>query len=298
MNDRMEKIPMSEIHVDFTFNNREPITSTSVAELMANIETNGLIQPIVVREFLDGEETFDKKYDLVAGFRRCKAVQMLQYDVIQAVIKSGIPRSEAVYINISENIARKQLSILEESDALVKMIEMDEYTTREKICKKLSVSVGWFQPRMYLAKMPQDIKDLAHQGWLGKNAIRDLNSLMDNPEQMATEIRRLKDRAHSQQEAGGTPMLLKIKIAVKDDGKNPAATPKKHSKKETDAVLEYLSDYGFGGHFFLKAMAWCSGNINDLEFCALIKEYADEEGKTFEYDSSGFTEVLNKLRDL
>jgi len=286
---------MSDINVDGAFNNRDHIASSSVVELMSSIETQGLIQPIVVRYFINDEETFGKKYDLVAGFRRYKAISMLDDPLVKAVIKDGLTKNEALFLNVSENINRKQLSIQEESEALMKIIELNPADTEKTICRKLSITRGWLQPRLMLGKLPDAVKELAHEGWIGALSIRDLHSFIDDPKALVAEIKRIKEKAGNAKALGKTPTIIKVKTIKKDNGRNPAATPQKRSKKETDAVIDYLCDYGFQGRMFIKSLAWSSGNISDLEFCAEIKQYGEnpDEPILFEFDTSGFTDVLN-----
>jgi len=294
--DDLREIQMSELNVDDNWNNRHAITNASVVELMKSIEKDGLLSPVVVREFLDEEENFGKVYDLVAGFRRVKAKKMLNDTTIKSVVKFDLTKAKAAFHNVQENLIRRDLSLQEESQALVSLIQHNPNMTEERIAKEIGKSRGWVQPRLMLSRMPQTVQDLAHDGFLNTLAIRGLKSFEGDQVAFLAEIKRIKEKAQNRQAAGQAPIMLKVRTVKKDDGKNPAATPQKKTKKEVDAVIDYLSDYGFAGEMFLKSLAWASGNISDLEFCTELKQHGGQmDGEvTFEFDTSGFTDVTNE----
>ena len=56
----------------------------------------------------------------LAGERRWRAIQLLQYDNIDAVVMD-IDEKDSAMIALVENIQREQLSAIEESDGLIKL---------------------------------------------------------------------------------------------------------------------------------------------------------------------------------
>ena len=71
-----------------------------------NIKTHGLIQPIVCYED-------NGKYVVIAGHRRLKAVQELQLDTVNIVVKDQ-PNGDLKAMQVSENLFREDLTTYEE----------------------------------------------------------------------------------------------------------------------------------------------------------------------------------------
>lgn len=92
------------------------ISDESLSELKGSIIEQGVLQPILVREGERGG------YELIAGERRFRATRLVGLSHIPCIVKKVTPQ-EAFAIAIIENIQRKQLTLLEESEALLKLKE-------------------------------------------------------------------------------------------------------------------------------------------------------------------------------
>ncbi len=89
-------------------NCRGRITSQDVDFLARDISINGLLQPIVIRPIVEG----NFKYRVVAGFSRFMALRVLRWKEIPAVIRECTDE-EAAFINLSENLIRKDLNFMQ-----------------------------------------------------------------------------------------------------------------------------------------------------------------------------------------
>ncbi len=96
----------------------------ALQELADSIATQGVIQPIVLRASGDGQ------YEIVAGERRWRATQLAGLDKIPAVIKSFDDQTAAA-VSLIENIQRENLNPLEESTALLRLMNEFEMTHQE-----------------------------------------------------------------------------------------------------------------------------------------------------------------------
>lgn len=85
-------------------------------ELARSIKTNGLIQPIIVRE----STVFG--YELIAGERRLRASKMAGLTEIPAIIKN-ISNQESMQLAIVENLQRSDLNPIEEAKAYQQLLE-------------------------------------------------------------------------------------------------------------------------------------------------------------------------------
>ena len=103
----MKNIPITSIRVE---NRMRPLDDAKVAELAASIAELGLLQPIGVRP--DGT--------LVYGYHRLEACKQLGWTEIPAVVVDG-DDLRAELAEISENLIRNELTLLERAEHLARM---------------------------------------------------------------------------------------------------------------------------------------------------------------------------------
>lgn len=93
-------------------------------ELADSIRAQGVVQPIVVRPIGAG------KFEIIAGERRWRASQMAELAEIPAVVRD-VPDQITVAMALIENIQRENLNPLEESSALLRLIDEFDLTHGE-----------------------------------------------------------------------------------------------------------------------------------------------------------------------
>ena len=81
-----------------------------LAELASSIRTNGVIQPLIVRESATG-------YELVAGERRWRASRLAGLRTVPCIIRNFDDRQNAI-VAIIENMQREDLNPIEEARGL------------------------------------------------------------------------------------------------------------------------------------------------------------------------------------
>lgn len=94
-------------------------------ELAASIKEQGVLQPILVRRF--GRENGAEKFEIIAGERRFRAVQLAGLDTIPVLIKEVDDQSAAAMALI-ENIQREDLNPLEEAQGIHRLISEFDFT--------------------------------------------------------------------------------------------------------------------------------------------------------------------------
>lgn len=87
----------------------------NIDQLYESIKRVGLIHPIVVSDQV--EDTTKYKYRLVAGERRTRACILLGWTKVPAVMREELDEFQTKEIELEENIARKDLSWIEECEA-------------------------------------------------------------------------------------------------------------------------------------------------------------------------------------
>jgi ParB/RepB/Spo0J family partition protein len=129
----VQEIPCAEIRRGD--NDRTQFDWSALNELADSIKLNGLAQPITVRPL--PEETPDgKKYEIVAGERRFRAVDdRLKLPTIPCIVRE-LTDEQASSIMLIENMARKDLDPIDEAKAYKKRMEQfgwDNWTLGRKI---------------------------------------------------------------------------------------------------------------------------------------------------------------------
>lgn len=118
------QVPLSSIEFGVFQPRTSSISEDSLTELASSIKKQGVLQPILVRKATKG------RYQLIAGERRSKAAMLVGLDYIPAIMKE-VNKKEAFALAIVENIQRKQLSILEEANALKRLKDEYKFTNEE-----------------------------------------------------------------------------------------------------------------------------------------------------------------------
>lgn len=94
---------------------RREIDEDALESLAQSIRTQGVVQPLVVRDVGDG-------YEIVAGERRWRAAKIAGLEAVPAVVRP-VADETAMAVALIENIQREDLNPLEEADALQRLID-------------------------------------------------------------------------------------------------------------------------------------------------------------------------------
>lgn len=255
-------IPIKEIFVDDEFNCRGKILPIHVIDLLKDIEQNGLLQPVLVTPWAQGEY----KYKLIAGFRRMFAHRILKRDEIDAVVRENLSAIDALRINLSENLQRQNLNILQEALAIEKMHKAG--LSEEETAKAVNMSRGWVQVRFMLLTMPDAIKESAAAGLFNLNQIRELYKIRDPKIQLeaAKTIKEARERGEKKP---------RVKAKVKDLDQK-----KERKRHEIFDLLDFLMEVG-GSNIGTRTMAWCAGEISTRELLEDYKHHYASVGKMF-----------------
>lgn len=115
----IEEIGVSKVRPN-PYQPRKHFDPESLAELAESIKTHGLLQPIVVKEDIDG-------YILIAGERRLRASKLAKLKTIKAIIVSVSDEQMREHALI-ENIQRDELNAIDLAQAYQELIEIHELT--------------------------------------------------------------------------------------------------------------------------------------------------------------------------
>jgi len=135
---------------------REHFDEEALQELADSIATQGVVQPIVVRQ--KASSGGQQRFEIVAGERRWRASQKAGKSKIPAVIKNFDDQTAAA-VSLIENIQRENLNPLEESTALKRLI--DEFDmTHQQVADSVARSRASVSNLLRLQDLNPDVKTL------------------------------------------------------------------------------------------------------------------------------------------
>jgi len=256
-------LPMTDIFVDEEFNCRGHIVPVHVYELAKDIREHGLLQNIVVQPW--DKDGF--KYRIVCGHRRYMAYRINEETHIPGTVKEGLTEEDAMAMNLSENLCREDLNLLQEAKAIEKFINFGWSTKR--ICKKLSVSEMWLRARTALLQLEPEIQKRAEAGLLTQHQIMDISRMPTAKDRMAATQKAVNHKL------AGERKSLKLKESKSVFTKKPRAVEEIHEMQ--GLVADVL-----GNGLTTRFAAWAAGVISDRDFHKDIRKAADSRGISWE----------------
>jgi ParB family chromosome partitioning protein len=170
-------IPTSEVDVDRIrpneFQPRHQFEEAALDDLAASIRSNGIIQPIVVRQADDG-------YRIIAGERRWRAAQRAGLTRVPVVVKDVPAGRDAQLLEMAliENIQREDLNPIDEAAAYERLIA-DFGMTQEEIAAAVGKDRSSVANYLRLLKLPQEVRAEVGAGRLSMGHARALLGLPD-----------------------------------------------------------------------------------------------------------------------
>jgi ParB/RepB/Spo0J family partition protein len=136
-----QMLKLADISIGST-NPRNEFDKESIEELSKSIIANGVIQPVVVRP---GKK---KGYELVCGERRHRASILAKMAEIPAIVRE-LTDDQALELQITENLQRKDIHPMDEAVAFKHWQEMKKYTIQD-IAKRVGKSDKYVSGRLKL----------------------------------------------------------------------------------------------------------------------------------------------------
>lgn len=161
---------------------RKDMSDAALEELSLSIQSQGIIQPIVVRPLSES----DDEYEIIAGERRWRAAKLAQLSEVPCLIKA-VPDESAVAIALIENIQREDLNAMEEAIALERLLTEFDLTHQE-----VAIAVGKSRTTvtnlLRLNNLHDEVKTFLENGDIEMGHARALLALDDNLQAEAAEI--------------------------------------------------------------------------------------------------------------
>ena len=164
-------VPVDEIHP----NPRQPrkrFEHEATAGLAESIRAQGIIQPVVLRPRAAGG------YELIAGERRWRAAREANLETLPALVRDAGDR-DALLLGLVENVAREELSPVEEARAYALLVDEFELSLGE-IAERVGGSKPAVSNRVRLLELSDDILSMVERGELTEGHARAVLAVPDN----------------------------------------------------------------------------------------------------------------------
>ena len=169
--DQLRSLPVDAM-VPGKYQPRRSMDEAKLEELASSIRSQGVIQPIVVREHVGADGKGGRTYEIIAGERRWRASQRAGLSEIPVVVRVVDDRT-VVAMALIENIQREDLNPLEEAQALQRLI--DEFDlTHAAAAEAVGRSRAAVSNLLRLLELPAEIRALVQAGQLEMGAARAL----------------------------------------------------------------------------------------------------------------------------
>ena len=153
---------------------RSHFDEAKLTELASSIKTNGVIQPLIVRESENG-------YELVAGERRWRASRQAGLRTVPCIVRNFDDRQNAI-VAIIENMQREDLNPIEEALGLKSMTEKYGFT-QEQVSESLGRSRTYITNSIRLLKLPEEIQQYVSSGQMSAAHGRTIINIPDKAKQ-------------------------------------------------------------------------------------------------------------------
>ena len=191
---------------------RKQFNEDKIKELAISIKKHGLIQPIILRKYSEEE------YRIVAGERRWRASQIAGLNIMPSIIlPSDLDKNE---VSLIENIQRENLTIIEEANAYINLIEKNQYS-HEQLASIVGKSRSHITnilrilslDKFFLGLFEKDIITLGHAKILGgKNENSLTSDIINKMIQKKLSVRELERAIKNKK----TPVEQDINITTEE----------------------------------------------------------------------------------
>ncbi len=247
----------SEISIDkivpSPYQARREFAEEEIKNLADSIASEGLIQPLLVRQTKEG-------YELIAGERRYRACRRLGLKKVVACVQTASDASAAAK-GLIENLQRADLNPIEEARGISNIME-NFHLTQDAAAQRLGKPRSSIANSLRLLKLPEEVQGYISKGLLSMGHAKILTGIEDaahalvlarqiierglNVRNTEDAARRLKN--NTARKTVGSALSAAAQNAVIRDIQNKissklnASVSLQHGGKRGKIVIEYLDN--------------------------------------------------------
>lgn len=203
---------------------RKYFDAEALEELADSIRENGLLQPILVREYGAG------RYQIIAGERRFRASKLAGLDEIPAIVLDKDDKA-AAQIALIENIQREDLNPIEEAMAY-RALAREYGMTQEDLAEKVGKSRPAIANAMRLLDLPEEVITMVASRELSAGHARTLLGLKSREDMV------LLAQIAAEQDIS----VRTLEDMVKKANKTKKTEPKEETVDTGEVVVDYLHE--------------------------------------------------------
>ena len=166
----LAELPVDQIHP----NPRQPrrrFEPDAASGLASSVRTQGLLQPVVVRPRAAGG------WELIAGERRWRAAKEAGLGTLPALVRNADDR-DTLLLSLVENVAREQLSPVEEARAYALLIDEFDLSLGD-VAERVGKAKPTISNRVRLLDLPDDVLWMVARGELTERHARAVLAVPD-----------------------------------------------------------------------------------------------------------------------
>lgn len=160
---------------------RRTFKPEELSDLIASIQTKGVLQPLLVRLRPGSSDT----YEIIAGERRWRASKEAGIREVPVIIKDFSDK-ETLEVALIENLQRQDLNPLEEAQGYHRLLQ-EFHHTQEELASVVGKSRSHVANMMRLLDLPDSVKQYVEEGALSAGHARALLNAK-NPEKLAKKV--------------------------------------------------------------------------------------------------------------
>jgi ParB family chromosome partitioning protein len=157
------------------FQPRRHFDAERLAELTRAIQSQGIIEPLIVRIVGNPDDFDGPRYELIAGERRLRAARAAGLETIPVIVRDLDDRA-ALEMSLVENLAREELNAIEEGRAFARL-SREFSLSHDDIASRIGKSRPYVSNAVRLIDLPEPILELIAQGQLSAGQARPLLAL-------------------------------------------------------------------------------------------------------------------------
>jgi ParB family transcriptional regulator, chromosome partitioning protein len=157
--DQLHHLPVESLNPG-QYQPRRHMDQAALVELADSIRAQGILQPLIVRARPEGG------YEIVAGERRWRAAILAGLTQVPAIVRRISDQTATAY-GLIENIQRRDLTALEEAQALQRLLQ-EFQLTHEAVAQAVGKSRAAITNLLRLLQLNDDVKQLLADGQLEK----------------------------------------------------------------------------------------------------------------------------------
>ena len=171
-------LPLAQLQESLT-NPRRRFNERAMEELAANVTTQGIVQPLVVRTIEDS------KFEVVAGARRFRAAQLASLKEVPVIVRV-LSDAAVRELQLTENLLREDVHPYEEALALQGLLQLEgAHYDVTSIASRLGKSPAYITTRIHLTELEPSIAEAFLAGQIGVGHALEIAKLPQAKQQQA-----------------------------------------------------------------------------------------------------------------